>query len=50
MLSDLIEAIVSNRWVIGFGTIGFFTVKGLAWLVIPALMLRWRNKILEKKA
>jgi hypothetical protein len=43
MISEWMEAVVGNRWILAAGTVGFFTVKGLAWLIVPAVVLRWRR-------
>jgi hypothetical protein len=43
MISEWMDAVVGNRWILAAGTVGFFTLKGLAWLIIPAVVLRWRR-------
>jgi len=48
MISQIFESVCSQPWIIAVGTIAFFTVKGLAWLVVPAMMIRWRNRRLKK--
>ena len=48
MISALFESVFSNPWIIAVGTVIFFTVKGLAWLVVPAMMIRWRKRTLRK--
>ena len=48
MISQIFESVCSQPWIIAVGTITFFTVKGLAWLVVPAMMIRWRNRRLKK--
>jgi len=47
MISVLFESVCSNPWVIALGTLAFFTLKGLAWLVVPTMMIRWRNRRLK---
>lgn len=35
----------AKRWAgrAGIAAIAFFTIKGLAWLVVPALVIAWRT-------
>jgi len=47
MISVLFESLCSHPWIIALGTVAFFTLKGLAWLVIPTMMIRWRNRLLK---
>ncbi len=42
MLYAAWEWIVHNPLIIGTSTVVFFTVKGLLWLIVPALILRRR--------
>jgi len=48
MISALFESVFSNPWIIAVGTVIFFTVKGLAWLIVPAMIIRWRKRRLKK--
>jgi len=48
MISVLFESVCSQPWIIALGTVAFFTLKGLAWLVVPTMMIRWRNRRLRK--
>jgi len=43
MISQIFESVLSQPWIIAAGTVTFFTVKGLAWLVVPAMIVRWRG-------
>lgn len=49
MFVKLFESIASNPWVLAVGTVAFFTIKGLLWLLIPALALRFRNRFRRSK-
>ena len=49
MLYDLLNAIVHNPWVLALGTIAFFTIKGILWLVIPFLVIRWRRLAIDRR-
>ena len=48
MITQVFESVCSQPWIIAMGTVTFFTVKGLAWLLVPAMMIRWRNRSLKK--
>lgn len=43
MLFDIIDVVSTNPWVLAAGTVFFFTAKGLAWLILPAMVLRLRK-------
>jgi len=48
MISVLFESVCGNPWIIALGTVAFFTLKGLAWLIVPTMMIRWRNRRVKK--
>lgn len=43
MLEQFLKAVTQNPWVLALGTVAFFTVKGILWLVVPFLIIRWRR-------
>ncbi len=48
MVATLIELIVNNKWVFAVGTFSFFAIKGLMWLLIPALIVRYKVRAKRK--
>lgn len=48
MLEQILNAITNNPWVLAVGTVAFFTVKGILWLVIPFLVIRWRRLVFQR--
>ena len=49
MLNQILNGILSNPWVLAIGTVAFFTVKGILWLLIPFLIVRWRRLTIQSK-
>ncbi len=43
MLEQFLNAVTQNPWVLALGTVAFFTIKGILWLVVPFLIIRWRR-------
>lgn len=43
MLDQILNAITHNPWVLALGTVAFFAIKGVLWLLIPFLVIRWRR-------
>ena len=43
MLDQILNAITHNPWVLALGTVAFFAIKGILWLLIPFLVIRWRR-------
>jgi len=41
---DTFYSYLNHSLVLSLATVVFFTVKGLMWLVIPAMVLRIRNR------
>ena len=48
MLNQILNAIAGNPWVLAVGTIAFFTIKGVLWLLIPFLVVRWRRLAIQR--
>ena len=48
MLDQILNAITGNPWVLAIGTVAFFTVKGILWLLIPFLVIRWRRLVVRR--
>jgi hypothetical protein len=49
MLDQILNIITSNPWVLAAGTIAFFTIKGILWLLIPFLVIRWRRLVVRRQ-
>jgi hypothetical protein len=43
MLDQILNAITHNPWVLALGTVAFFAIKGILWLLIPFLVIRYRR-------
>ncbi len=43
-MQSIIELILGNKLLIAVATFSFFAIKGLAWLIVPALWLKYRNR------
>ncbi len=39
------NALAENSWLLAVGTIAFFTVKGLLWLLVPFVLFRLRKML-----
>jgi hypothetical protein len=48
MLDHILNAITGNPWVLAAGTVAFFTIKGVLWLLIPFLVIRWRKLVARR--
>ena len=49
MLDQILNAIAGNPWILAIGTVAFFTVKGILWLLIPFLVIRWRRLVVRRQ-
>ncbi len=49
MLDQILNAITGNPWVLAVGTVAFFTIKGILWLLIPFLVIRWRRLVFRRQ-
>jgi len=43
MLDQILKVTTQNPWVLALGTIAFFAIKGILWLLIPFMVIRWRK-------
>jgi hypothetical protein len=43
MLEKITAGILNSPWLLAIGTVAFFLVKGMVWVVAPYLLLRWRH-------
>ena len=32
-----------NSWLLAVATVAFFTIKGLLWIVVPMIAIRWKR-------
>jgi hypothetical protein len=37
------ETLFNGSWIAIIATVSFFTIKGLCWLIIPAIVIKLRN-------
>jgi hypothetical protein len=49
MLEQMLTAITQNPWILAIGTLSFFAIKGIFWLTIPYLAIRWRRRLLKSR-
>jgi hypothetical protein len=49
MAEQILNAIRHNPWVLAIGTLAFFSLKGILWLLIPFLVIRWRRLVLKRR-
>lgn len=49
MLEQMLTAITQNPWILAIGTVSFFAIKGILWLTIPYLAVRWRRRFLKSR-
>ncbi len=49
MPEKLLNAVTQNPWVLFLGTLAFFTVKGMLWIAIPFLVIRWRRFAIQRR-
>ena len=49
MLNQILTALTHNPWFIALGTVAFFSIKGILWLVIPFLVIRWRGLAIHRR-
>lgn len=41
---ELLQQFLNNSLLVSLATIAFFTIKGLLWLIIPAVVIRMRHR------
>ncbi|MDX1925627.1 MAG: hypothetical protein SFV81_03865 [Pirellulaceae bacterium] len=41
---DYIRTMLGEKsWILAIATIAFFTIKGLLWIAVPMLVIRWKR-------
>ncbi len=41
---EILQHLLNNSLVLSLATIAFFTIKGLLWLLVPAVVIRMRHR------
>ncbi len=49
MLDQILTGISQNPWVLALGTVTFFAIKGILWLTIPILLIRWKRFAIQRR-
>ena len=49
VLHQIWTAISQNPWILALATVIFFVIKGVLWLTVPFLLVRWRRFAVQRR-